>query len=370
MFADWISRKLPPESHDLLHTDLLRFVAASGIVWLHYVQKVDGGPLWVTIRTSSDRLALLVDLFFAVSGYVIAFVYFERINSRSDYLAFMRNRFGRLVPLHWLTLAFSATLGLAIALHLTKAETPETYDFHCVVTNLLLLHATGLCSHLSFNGPSWSISAEFCMYALTPLFFLASRRGRPVAVVMWLVALLAVSILLSDGRSWYERTADFGYLRALPSFLFGIALFRYRDALQRVPHASALMLGMLTLFSVLLFAGAPGPLLVGEIYVIVALAVAADGNPAPRLVRKLAGLGQLTYSSYMIHEPVLIVGVTFVGQHVFHLHGAPMTLLVVATALAVLPLSYLSLVCFERPMREWVRNPRRSRLTRQATSSL
>ncbi|HZB90802.1 MAG TPA: hypothetical protein VE397_05130, partial [Stellaceae bacterium] len=73
------------------------------------------------------------------------------------------------MPLHWATLSFVilfATASVALRIHINN---PEVFELRCLPANALLLHATGLCPHPSFNVLSWSISAEMCMYLLTPL---------------------------------------------------------------------------------------------------------------------------------------------------------------------------------------------------------
>src|SRR4051812_42851020 len=94
---------LMAESDEMLHLDLLRFYAASGIVFLHTQTFLDVSP---KLRGILDRtyLSLFVDLFFAISGFVISFVYADRMRTKRDYLRFVQRRVARLVPLHWLML--------------------------------------------------------------------------------------------------------------------------------------------------------------------------------------------------------------------------------------------------------------------------
>ncbi|HZB91822.1 MAG TPA: hypothetical protein VE397_10300, partial [Stellaceae bacterium] len=88
------------------------------------------------------------------------------------------------------------------------------------------------------------------------------------------------------------------------------------------------------------------------LYLAVAFAVAADGSPgrSSRLVHMCAAGGQLTYSSYMLHEPLMAI-IVDAGEHVFHLQGALKNALVALAFLAVWPVSYMSLLLLERPLR-------------------
>ena len=70
-----VAWKLTPESQEMLYLDMLRFIAASAIVVTHS-QSIVG--------FRSDGFGIFVDLFFLISGYVIACVYSERMESGRD----------------------------------------------------------------------------------------------------------------------------------------------------------------------------------------------------------------------------------------------------------------------------------------------
>src|SRR5579862_6596071 len=151
---------LRPESGHLLHLDALRLIASAGIVVVHMVDFLDAGIARDHIVTSTRSFALFVDMFFVVSGFVIAFVYFAKIVDISSYLSFLRKRLARLAPLHWLTLGIFAAIGLAAHLHHVPLNNAEMYNPRCFPSNLFFLNSMGICPNLTFNGASWSISAE------------------------------------------------------------------------------------------------------------------------------------------------------------------------------------------------------------------
>jgi peptidoglycan/LPS O-acetylase OafA/YrhL len=341
--------RLKPESEALLHLDCLRLIAAAGIVFFHLRMKIDGGTIWHRVIAATDPYFLFVDMFFVISGYVIAFVYIDEIVGLASCGRFLQRRIARLVPLHWATLAFSTLFGTAaMAMHIPMHH-PEIYEFSCLPANVLLLQATGLCPHVSFNVPSWSISAEMCMYILAPLMLWVLRRsvsamaGGAVAMLLLLTAL--------HGTVWLGWMT-LGAIRALPSFMFGMWLYGMKKFLRKMPYAPIGYWGCLIGFFIGCSLGLPllGLLLV--LYLAVLFAVGADGSlgKAPRLVRKAAAGGQLTYSSYMLHGPLMAI-IVDVGAHAFDLHGAIKNALVGVTFLAVWPVSYVSLLLFERPLR-------------------
>jgi hypothetical protein len=79
---------LRPESGHLLHLDALRLIASAGIVVLHSAPFLDAGLMNDRIVNSARSLGVFVDMFFAVSGFVIAFVYFAKIMDVRSYRLF------------------------------------------------------------------------------------------------------------------------------------------------------------------------------------------------------------------------------------------------------------------------------------------
>ena len=166
--------RLRPVSGELLHLDLMRFIAAAGIVFHHsheFFLPAAESPFLAREQTAS--LALFVDLFFIISGFVIAYIYHNRMNSIGDYLTFLQRRIGRLVPLHWLTLAASIAIwSMFVQLHYSGTHTPS-FKPECIVETALLVHSFVSCGR-PFNGITWSISAEMVMYV-----------GFPAVVHLW-----------------------------------------------------------------------------------------------------------------------------------------------------------------------------------------
>jgi len=344
---------LRPESGHLLHLDALRLIASAGIVVFHVTPFLDAGVVGDRFVNLTRPFALLVDMFFAVSGFVIAFVYFAKIKDLGSYLSFLRKRLARLGPLHWFTLAIFAAIGLTAHFCHVQMNNAELYNPRCFPSNLFFLNSIGFCPNLSFNGVSWSISAEMVMYVCVPLLFWIMRRHTAGAGLIAAIAWLALTFI--PMTPWYKWTAAGGFIRAIPSFAFGAWLFSVRGALARLPLANwGFWLGVLA-FAGGCAMGVAKPVLLLMLYATVACGVAADARERPsRLVRKLAAGGQLTYSSYLLHPLVMIVLLNIVADRVLHTYGWQRNSLVVLTFLTVWPVSYLSLIFFERPARRWM----------------
>lgn len=291
------------EARRFVVLDFYRFVAALG-VFIFHLKLIDTGisPAW------NGSYGLFVDMFFILSGFVISYSYPSDARGVRAYSRFMIRRIARIYPLHLLSLLIFVVL-IAVGLERTARSTPLDFLY-----NLLLLQAWGVTDHLSFNSPSWSISAEFFCYLIFPLLMLFARKLHPLALAAVVAALYLV---LAHGHLpiWQERSQmyganyDYGMLRALPSFLNGILLailFRmsqpYRQ--KRVVFAGIATFGISVLvlnvfakpdLAILLFSCAILLTAVGE--------SAFVQFPGARL---LGRLGNTSYAIYMLHDALLI----------------------------------------------------------------
>ncbi len=355
-----MSIRFPPlaaASDELLHLDFVRFVASLGIVFHHshefFYTAADRGAF--TERTTG--LALFVDLFFLISGYVIAHVYRLRVGSLSEFARFMQRRCGRLVPLHWLTLFLSIALWGVLSKFVHSNHQPD-FSPYCIANNALLLHAMIGCGKVQFNYASWSISAEMAMYVLFPLIALLGARRRTLPLLIGLVTLVAVFIFtygtaLESSNLWTQLPP---VLRALPSFLIGAGLSYNRSALiARLPAPQYLLGATLFLLICAMLTGAPEPIQLLLTYAVGISAVSSDASQsAGRLIRKLAPLGQLTYSIYMWHILFIFVIMNIIGDKLLSLHGAPMLCFASFCYIMIFIWSYLSFTFIETPARRWI----------------
>ena len=167
------------------------------------------------------QLQPLMGFFFTLSGFVIMHVY-QRMSSRFDYIDYLQKRLARMYPLHLATFAFFLICPMFGILR-------YWYSSDAILPNLLLIHAWGVTSRLTFNYPSWSVSAEIFVYLLFPVFLSVIRRlGLWSALLIpCLCAVLNTILFDTFGLgSWTSASFDFGCLRAVPSFIAGMAVYR------------------------------------------------------------------------------------------------------------------------------------------------
>jgi len=143
---------------------------------------------------------VFVDFFFVLSGFVIAHAYGARLNGGGQFVEFLVRRIGRLWPLHIAVLTVLVSLDCVLyVLHLSIAGKPPFSGEHALDLlgpNALLIHSWGL-GWLSWNTPSWSISAELFAYIVFGAVVLmlgkrSSWLAAAIVAVTWFFSLVLV----------------------------------------------------------------------------------------------------------------------------------------------------------------------------------
>lgn len=165
----------------------LRFIAAAMIVVSH------AHPIFGSwgVATAAP-LGQGVSFFFVLSGFILAYNYPQMANA-SERRHFWLARFARVFPLHVVTLL----LWLAIIFSFDRQTYfPGGEGVLKLMTNLLLLQAWVPLKEwsLSFNGVSWSLSAEFFFYLCFPLLISHWKKNWHVLLAIQAVVVLAFII--------------------------------------------------------------------------------------------------------------------------------------------------------------------------------
>ncbi|MDT4743664.1 acyltransferase [Bradyrhizobium sp. WYCCWR 12699] len=350
--------RLRSSSDELLNLDLLRFVASVGIVAHHSIEFFLPAEYREVLPEHTMGLALFVDLFFVVSGFVIAYVYHDRVGTIRNYCTFMQRRIGRLVPLHLLTLLVAIFIWGGVIMLGKAANHIPSFQPRCIAQTALFLHAIVECDNgLTFNSVSWSIGAEMIMYLLFPALAWAGFYSR-TGLAMGAGALLVGAVIFDSfvettaSRSWVELWPAF---RALPSFAIGSSMFYWRDALRKIPRAASCLGASLLLLVAAMTTGVSHVLVLALVYVVAGSAVAADMQGSVRpIVRKIGPLGQLTYSMYMWHSILILLFMNAIGDKILHAKTGLMLVIGMACYASILGLAYISFLFIETPARRWI----------------
>ncbi|MEJ1934424.1 acyltransferase [Nostoc sp. NIES-2111] len=279
----------------------LRGVAALWVVALHLAGNLDlsgfvslsGGLLRNMLRGGE----LAVDVFFVLSGYVLALTWREG----QPVVAFWIRRVGRIFPLHLVVLA-----GMAVGVWAMLRMGVQTRDLSFFDFRVLPEHATltfiWLGLPIGWNAPTWSLSVEFAGYLLFPLAMAAFLR-MPARWLPGLTGLLAVATALVVHIFDLPHEGPQALLRGFLGIATGAALrLGGIGPLARAPGACALAI------IVLLALDLPGPAVLPIVGLVAGLAL-PEATPTGRILAHSAAawLGKVSYSVYLLHAPLLIV---------------------------------------------------------------
>ncbi|XHS03172.1 acyltransferase [Sphingomonas sp. DBB INV C78] len=284
---------------------------------------------------------LAVDLFFLMSGFVLACAYDSRLAAGMSAPEFMRRRFARLLPM-WI---IGLSVGFAISLLLATrgsggASGPlvSAYLAGLLFVPFPVPHSPYL---FAFNLPGWSLAFEL----LANLIFACVARR---LVGNWLIALLMVAtatlvaaMIWSGGGDRGAEWSQAGIALARVTFGFFLGVFLYRTMAVATPR-NAGVAGVATILlltgAVLFFRPVQFPALydVGLIVLFFpALIIAASRlKAAGKVAAMLDHLGAISYPLYAIHFPALMIGKAAWG----HLFGwdRPLPMAFVAVLLAAI----------------------------------
>ncbi|HSR00480.1 MAG TPA: acyltransferase [Sphingomicrobium sp.] len=301
--------------------DALRGIAAIGVMLTHSHD--------YNSRFPSGYLA--VDLFFGLSGFVMALSYQERLRAGMGIGQFLTRRAARLWPM--------LLVGAALGVLLLNGS-----------LGMVMLIPDWSSSGQLFpaNGPLWSLLMEACAYVAFALVIARLGTGGLVALVVASgITLIAFAArqdanLVSFGNEWHAVPP--GLARTAYAFSLGVLMFRLR-AVQGMPKVTSARSWLLPVGLVYIM------LLLPQVDRSASLCAMMLGVPlivwwstkweVPNL-RLASGLSDLSYPMYCIHLPILAVAGT---------HG-------VYAGVLWLPLIGLSLLLdriWDRPMRHALR---------------
>jgi peptidoglycan/LPS O-acetylase OafA/YrhL len=344
--------------NDIRPLTSLRIVAALWVLIYHFRDH---------LGLDLDRFGLVakgylgVDLFFILSGFILSHVYLGRVETRRfNYGSFLWARLSRIYPVHLVTLAGTVAIWLA-ALKMGAAFDPVAFDPAVLPQHLLMIHAWGTTPSVQWNFPSWSISAEWFAYLLFPVvavLIIALRRMIWLSVLLALGAFLAMFWLVESNGLPLPEVTRLGFIRIVPSFLLGAALYQLGRT-TRLPRYAALF-GASVAVAWIVFATSAG-LSDATIWPALGLLVFSLAEASKTEARGVLGaawlvyLGEVSYSVYMTHLPVDIAYFQVLDRVVPGLTGAMAWAAWIGVFLVTLLVSIAVYHLVESPARTWLR---------------
>jgi peptidoglycan/LPS O-acetylase OafA/YrhL len=355
--------------------DGVRGAAALAIVAWHYIPSianaVPGTPLAYVSRACSLTWAG-VDLFFVLSGYLIASNLIRAIDSPRFFTTFYARRAARILPLYWLILT-GLLLGHLAGQGTTGAKFQPVFDnnlpwwsYLAFVQNFFMVQVNNLGP--IFTIVAWSLAVEEQFYLLLPVLIWSVRGPRLGWLLLSLAfiapllratvpAPLASYVLLPFRMDSLMLGAFLGLVHSLPAWRphvpgrIWLATFWCALALP-APFVIRSGAGLYAL------TGPMGWLLHSWLALWFAVTLAwllagAEWLGSFFRLRALQAVGRFAYSLYLLHMPVLWI------LHLSILGTAPIlkdrqtiavTALAAIVSLALAPLSYRWI---EEPFLAW-----------------
>lgn len=328
--------------HAFATLDGLRAVAAAAVV-IHHGPDLFGVP--------GGSLYLAVDLFFVVSGFVIAEAYGATISAQGA-PAFLRRRLARLFPLYALGLAFGTAVALREAARHADASAADLAVSFAAALVLLPVPSAGAAFLYPLMPVAWSLALEIGVNALAAAVW-SWLRGWVLVTILAGAALALAVVAMRHGDldvGWNGATAIGGPPRAFYGFAAGLLLHR----LWATGRGRVLVPAPLVLAATLLALAVPPPVprAVWDCAIVVALApalvwLAVCSAPSSRLRPVFLAAGGISYAVYALHLPLLRLGRALFADVLTPPWSGFACLVLVAAVGSV------ATVFYERPLRRW-----------------
>lgn len=317
--------------------DLLRVVAALSVMWYHFGFRTRSE----LVRSTTHWGFVGVQVFFVVSGFIIPWALARGgFSWPRDAGRFILKRTLRLDPPYLVASAIAALLIWLEWRYLGSVGPEPTFPWTTTLAHLGYLN--GVLGLGWYNGNCWTLGVE-CQFYLAAVAVLPLIVSKSPAVQLGFHALaLAASFAAVDLVTGPAAVHSPWLLQWLPLFLMGIAAFQRFSGLLTTPAFLAVVAAAAIVAAA---TGSPAGSVAGAVASLAIACVSFPRHPA------IAAAASLTYSFYLLHEPIGSRAVSLVSRCA----SGP---LVDAAALAAgigssLVAAWLLFVLVERPALAW-----------------
>lgn len=287
--------------------DALRGLAALVVVLYHFDEWSGHAGIWRVGWIS-------VDLFFVLSGFVIARAYESRLRSDLTLREFVLLRYRRL----WLPYAVGCTIGLAYLLFL---GVPNAFPAYLIQLTFLPSAAVEG-QYFPVNPPGWSLFYELLVNVIFAVIF-AKMPTRRLLVWTAFVSIIFAVAALRVGERMGAPDFTAGFLRSLAPYLVGVCIYR----LKFQPRTSGRVAVWSFPLVIIAFAYLPAGIMLASFSLIIAplMLIGALGlqSSAGRL------LGKISYPLYAVHAPIGLFGLTLTVDRIWWALGTAFAVILV-----------------------------------------
>ena len=339
--------------------DGMRGIAAVCVVIFHYahfyipeagIPKPETGiPYAAILQKIYTHGEDFVRLFWVISGFVFAHVYWTRETTARE---FMVARFARLYPLHFVTLILVAVLQTISATATGHFQIIEDNDLRHFIAQLFLMGSSLNFTHPnSFNAAIWSVSAEVFVY-IAFFFTLRWTRNNQLTGGLLLASISYITAILKPDNF---LVTDWVFVCGV-FFFAGTVCYALYTVFS---HKRAIFYAILAVF----FGFSLASILMGNVDLtlislwctLVLVLATLQGLPFT-YGRILRFLGNISYSLYLVHMPIqifvlLIADLVFDGTRAFADSYVTLPLFLITS----ITVAYYVHIKFEKPTGAWIR---------------
>ncbi|MFZ0547479.1 MAG: acyltransferase [Candidatus Promineifilaceae bacterium] len=360
----------------LYSLDVSRGFAAIAVIiwhWQHFFYKGyslpqgfvrESQPLYRVLKIFYERGEIGVEYFFLLSGFIFFWLYRESIQNKiTSGKVFFVQRFSRLYPLHLGTLLIVALLQ---AIYVSREGVSFVYpynDAYHFILHLGFASYWGFQNGFSFNAPVWSVSIEVLLYFV---FFLVALFRQGDGLFCLFISVLSFFMMFFTNSAIFRGLTMFflgGYVFQLTYFIS-----TKRQTLKRSIYIATAVFWVSVIINYYLIdlgAVVSGYGIIGDIllagfplfflfpFTVCSLVLLEIDYGS--FAKKLSWVGDITYSSYLLHFPLQILIVLAVSYGIISSEFYLSPLYLGLFFLVLIPLSYLVYRKFERPLQLYIR---------------
>ena len=195
----------------------VRALAAYLVFISHYAYIFDGDMPHAFQRFFTE-FHIGVTIFFVLSGFLIAFRYFDNFHLTGDWFKlYLKNRVARIYPMYFLL-----TIGAFVYYYFTRE--PAIVGKFPSAIGLFFMHITfvrGFFHDLNFTGigPGWSLTVEECFYFSAPIaFFIIKKYNKFYTQIFALTAFGFLLVFIFRNVDWYGFFGNFTFMELYTYF--------------------------------------------------------------------------------------------------------------------------------------------------------
>ncbi|MGO9268105.1 MAG: acyltransferase family protein [Candidatus Binataceae bacterium] len=303
-----------------------------------------------------------VDLFFVLSGYVLALKYTEQNVPFSE---FLRKRLARIYPGYaFVLVAMLLVRAMALGGEAVSLDSQE-FSFWGFATSLAMVQAWIPSLQYSWNLPGWSVSAEWTAYLAFPLLLGVVSKLKDVRRILLILLLCFLVFYLSNVLNPSAFHPINVATRLFAEFTAGILAYRLVRCGRAPRHADALagasmcalFLGSNWLDAHTSYGASLSIFPIVTVAVVYFLATAQGPISRGLSCAPMLYLGRISYALYLSHFTFLILSDRVIDYHYSLRWGIRVT--AIGASIAASAILYR---CVERPAQRWILQTNRTRV--------